>query len=123
MTDVVTVQVISPPDETVIVRVVDDEVVSVIVPAEEAVTVTGVAGVGPAGPPGPPGPTDSALLYVHTQDAPSVLWTMHHNLNAYPNVTIVDTLGRQIEADIVYVDANTTTAGFEPPTTGKAFHS
>jgi hypothetical protein len=40
-----------------------------------------------------------------------------------PNVTIVDTLGREVEADIEYPDANTVVVHVAFPVTGAAYLS
>lgn len=65
----------------------------------------------------------SGLLFTFTQDTPSALWTIAHNLNAFLNVTVVDSLIRQVEADVQFVDLNTITVGFAVPATGQAFLS
>lgn len=76
---------------------------------------------GAPGPAGPPGPAGSA--YTHIQDSPSSLWLIGHNLGMFPNVTTVDTLDREVEADVQYIDANNLTVAFAAPSTGKAFLS
>lgn len=61
--------------------------------------------------------------FTFTQDIASALWTITHELDGFPNVTVVDTLGRQVEADVAYVDANHITVGFASPATGAAYLS
>jgi len=51
-------------------------------------------------------PGSSLSRYVHTQSSPSSIWTVAHNLNAKPSVTVADHLGNQIFPDVAYVDAN-----------------
>lgn len=84
---------------------------------------TGATGpAGATGPQGPPGATES-LRFTFTQDVSSSLWLIGHNLNAFPNVTIADSLGRVVEADIAYIDADNITAAFAVPATGVAYLS
>lgn len=47
-------------------------------------------------------------------------WTIQHNLNKYPMVSIMDDNGNQVEADIHYADLNTVTIVFAKPLSGKA---
>lgn len=76
--------------------------------------------VGPQGVPGPPGPAGGVSFH-YVQAQPSAAWTIAHNLGRYPSVTIVDTAGDQVSADVTYVDANTVTVSFGFPTTGAAY--
>lgn len=74
--------------------------------------------------PGVPGGTlGNGAAFVFEQNAPSTLWLVGHNLAMFPSVTIVDTLDREVEADVEYVDENNLTVGFERLATGKAFLS
>lgn len=52
------------------------------------------------------------LAYTHRQDLPSSVWEIHHNLNRYPSVTVVDTAGTRVVGDVVYVDSNTVICTF-----------
>lgn len=47
--------------------------------------------------------------------------TIQHNLMKYPSVTIVDTAGSEIIADVTHVDYRTVTISFSAPTRGTAF--
>lgn len=49
---------------------------------------------------------DSGARHVHTQGEPAAVWTVPHNLNARPSVTVVDHLGRQVFPDVAYIDDN-----------------
>lgn len=66
---------------------------------------------------------EASGAYTHTQDAASALWTVAHGLGGFPNVTVTDTLNREVEADVVYLDGNTITVEFAQPTTGLAYLS
>jgi hypothetical protein len=60
--------------------------------------------------------------YVHDQSVGSALWTISHNLNRYPSVTVVDTDGYVfMPASIRYVDSNTIEIGLSSEQTGKVF--
>lgn len=58
-----------------------------------------------------------------TQDAPSALWLVAHPLGIKPNVSVVDTIEREVEADVQYIDAYNLTIAFANPATGKAYLS
>lgn len=57
------------------------------------------------------------------QDVASALWLVGHGLGMRPNVTVVDTLDREVEADVQYLDDDNLTIGFAHPATGKAYLS
>jgi len=48
---------------------------------------------------GTPGAADS---YIHYQSVPSATWTINHSLGFPPAVTIVNSAGEKVEADISY---------------------
>jgi hypothetical protein len=47
-------------------------------------------------------------------------WIIDHNLNRYPQVTLIDDTGAMFEADIFYNSLNQVTVSFAQPTSGKA---
>lgn len=47
-------------------------------------------------------------------------WIIDHNLNKYPQVTIIDDEGNQVEADVLYGTLNQVTVMFAEPQSGKA---
>ena len=59
--------------------------------------------------------------YVHTQVALSAVWTVVHNLGKFPSVSVVDSGGTELLANVVYIDANNLTLTFGAPTSGKAY--
>lgn len=65
--------------------------------------------------------TNGASTFVWPQVTPMAVWTVPHNLLRYPSVTVVDTLGRQIEADISYIDENIIQITHGAPYAGKAY--
>lgn len=58
------------------------------------------------GPPGPPGSGGAGSSFVFQQSTPLDVWTVPHNLNRFPSVTVTDHLGEIMLADAVYVDSN-----------------
>lgn len=58
--------------------------------------------------------------YVHTQVSPSESWTVSHNLNKYPTITITDSADNVMLADIQYLDLNTIRINFGFAFSGKA---
>jgi len=59
--------------------------------------------------------------YTFTQLSPAMIWTITHNLNTYPSVTIVDSAGSQVVGDISYVSINQITITFTTTFAGKAY--
>lgn len=129
-----TVYVVPHPSTLIVVEETDS-----IVVVQEEIDVLEVASVGvqgakgdkgdtgdtgdpgPQGPAGPPGGGNWA--YVHDQMIPANPWTIVHNLNGYPNVSVVDSSNREVEGDIEYLDANNIRATFSSAFGGKAFLS
>ncbi len=61
--------------------------------------------------------------YIHDQITPSVTWTIPHNLGFYPNVSVVDSGGNEVEGVITYIDVDNLQVAFTDPFGGKAFLS
>lgn len=81
---------------------------------------------------GPQGPAGASLdvntvpplvSYVHTQGAAASTWTVVHNLNFHPNVTVVTSGGSVVEGDIAYPTSNTLTLTFTSSFSGVAYLS
>jgi hypothetical protein len=73
---------------------------------------------GPAGPPGPAGGT-----YVHNQGVSAASWIVEHDLGYFPNVTVIDSGGTEVEGDIAHIDQNTVTLSFSAAFSGTAYLS
>lgn len=59
--------------------------------------------------------------FVFTQNVPSALWVVTHNLNKYPAVSIVDSANTSVYSEIDYNSLNQVTLTFKSPFSGKAF--
>ena len=58
--------------------------------------------------------------YTHNQITPLSTWNIIHNLNRYPNVTIVDSAGNLVITDIKYISENEVQSNSTAPFGGKA---
>lgn len=47
-------------------------------------------------------------------------WIIEHNLNKYPQISLMDDSGNQFEADVIYNSLNSLTVNFSRPISGKA---
>jgi len=59
--------------------------------------------------------------YTHNQAAASNVWTVEHNLNKYPSVTVTLSTGQVGYGDITYIDENNLTITFSGANSGKAY--
>ena len=66
------------------------------------------------------GDTQTEIFTFNTPSAGTV-WTINHELGRYPSVTLVDSDGRVMLADITYVDINTVRVEFAYATGGSAY--
>jgi hypothetical protein len=61
--------------------------------------------------------------YVFTQGTPANPWVINHNLGFYPNVTVVDSGGSNVEGDISYPSVNQMQISFSGAFSGTAYLS
>jgi hypothetical protein len=79
---------------------------------------------GPTGPQGPPGPAGEMGAYRHVQATAATVWSITHALAFRPNVTAVDSTGREIwPGDVDYPSATTVTLTFSAAVGGEAYLS
>jgi hypothetical protein len=64
-----------------------------------------------------------AIAFTYSQQLASATWTIKHNLNFYPNVTVVDSAGTICEGEINYVDQNNIILTFQSAFSGNAYLS
>jgi phosphosulfolactate phosphohydrolase-like enzyme len=57
--------------------------------------------------------------FVYTQSSPANNWIVNHDLDKYPSITILDTEGFQVEADVEYTSLNQVVLTFNPAFAGK----
>jgi hypothetical protein len=80
--------------------------------------------LGPVGVPGPQGPQGDpgtpSPQFDQTFNTPSVEWTIVHNLDAYPVVSLYDLYGFAISGDVSMPDRNTVVVDFAVPFAGTA---
>lgn len=83
-----------------------------------------VTAPGPQGPAGTAGTSAddiaSLVSYMHIQTTPATTWTINHNLNFYPNITVFDSAGTQVEGSETHTSATTLTITFSSSISGKA---
>lgn len=63
------------------------------------------------------------VAYHHVQHTASANWTISHNLNFYPNVTVQDSAGTILEGEITYTDTQQLTVHFTSAFSGDAYLS
>ena len=63
------------------------------------------------------------LGFVYYQQTSASTWTITHNLNFYPNVTVVDSAGTIVEGEISYVSASQVVLTFRSAFSGQAYLS
>jgi hypothetical protein len=83
--------------------------VSVTSPASSSLTVSTAATPSPHG------------TYTHTQTSASATWTVAHNLNCKPSVTIVDSAGNVQIGEVLYDSDNQITLTFAAAFSGFAY--
>jgi len=59
--------------------------------------------------------------YTFTQASASAVWTVQHDLDKFPSVTMVLSTGQKGYGDIVYIDENNLTITFASAESGKAY--
>lgn len=62
-----------------------------------------------------------AVGYVHEQGVASAVWTVQHNLNKYPSVTVVDSAENEIIAEVEYLNKNSVQITMTGASKGRAY--
>jgi hypothetical protein len=65
--------------------------------------------------------TFAASSFVFSQSSAASTWTISHNLNKFPSVTVVDSSGNVVVGYINYNNMNQITLTFTAPFSGKAY--
>jgi len=83
-----------------------------------------VTAPGPQGASGLSGVQTSEVVdlvsYVHNQGAVLAAWTVNHNLNFFPNVTVYDSAGSMVEGTVSHTNQVTLIITFSAAISGKA---
>jgi hypothetical protein len=58
--------------------------------------------------------------HTHIQGIPSTTWTINHNLNKYPSVSVIDNSGNELEGEVHHINENTTILNFSAAVSGRA---
>ena len=66
-------------------------------------------------------PTIGDITYTHNQSTTSNTWTITHNLNRFPSVTVVDSADTIVYGTVVYNSANQLTITFFEGSSALAF--
>jgi len=89
-----------------------------------------VSAPGPQGPSGGGGgggiqyeDVPALVSYAHTQLASSPSWTVTHDLNFYPNVTVYDSGGSMVEGSVAHINKTSLSIAFSSSLAGKAYLS
>ena len=67
-----------------------------------------------------PSTTNPDKTYRHIQNSASDVWTINHNLNKYPSVTVQDSAGSIVIGEVTYNNKNTITLTFNGAFSGEA---
>ena len=59
--------------------------------------------------------------FVFTQNAPATTWTITHDLNKFPSVSVVDSANEVVFGDVTYTNTNSLTVTFTAAFSGKAY--
>lgn len=59
--------------------------------------------------------------YEHTQGVPETTWSVTHNLDKFPAVTVVDSDGYEVEGQVTYLSRNAVQLDFAAAFSGKAY--
>lgn len=59
--------------------------------------------------------------HIHNQTVSSSTWSVTHNLNKFPSVSIVDATNAEVIGEVEHVNSNSLTIKFSAPFSGKAF--
>ena len=65
--------------------------------------------------------TDQTYTHNQSSSGAATSWTVTHNLNKYPSVTVIDTANSVIIGQIEYNSVNQLTITFKSATNGKAY--
>lgn len=59
--------------------------------------------------------------YVHVQSSAASTWTITHNMDKFPSVSVVDSAENVVVGEILYITSNSITLTFQAAFSGKAY--
>lgn len=65
--------------------------------------------------------TFTSSTVVHTQSVASNIWTIDHNMDKFPSVSIVDSIDNVVIGEILYSTSNRVILTFSAPFSGSAY--
>lgn len=90
---------------------VNEVTIEISAPVEVSASTVGIQG---------PSGNLSTASYTHTQSSASTTWTINHNLDYRPNVSVLSVGGVEMEATVLHTNANQTVITFNAATAGTA---
>lgn len=66
-------------------------------------------------------PIGADASYIHNQGLASSTWSITHNLGKYPNYTVIDSSGDEVEGDITYINTQQIVLTFSASFSGTAY--
>lgn len=66
-------------------------------------------------------PIGADLNFTYNQSPASAIWTITHNLNKFPNYTVIDSSGDEVEGDVTYINNTQLTLTFSAAFSGTAY--
>ena len=64
---------------------------------------------------------ESDKHFSFTQNTPSAVWNVTHNLNKHPSVTVVDSAGTEVIGEVKFIDSNSIQLLFSSAFSGSAY--
>tara|TARA_R110002126_G_scaffold206843_1_gene353932 strand:- start:191 stop:631 length:441 start_codon:yes stop_codon:yes gene_type:complete len=61
------------------------------------------------------------LNFIHNQGVASASWSITHNLNKFPSITVIDSANRVVVGAVEYININSLTITFTASFSGKAY--
>jgi hypothetical protein len=68
-----------------------------------------------------PATAGSDANFLHVQSPASAVWTITHNLGKFPNYTVIDSSGDEVEGDVNYVNNQQLIITFSASFSGTAY--
>lgn len=66
-------------------------------------------------------PVGADANYIFNQASASSVWNIVHNLNKFPNYTVIDSAGDEVEGDVTYINNQQLTITFSAAFSGTAY--